>query len=314
MSVNSLVKWLLGANTPSIRYLALRDLLDRPEADGEVRRARAAIMETGPVPAILAQQTADGHWAGERSYYTPKYVSTHWSMVLLVELAADPADARLQRGVDYMLSQTEARAPAFHAPEAQDIICFWANLLRYVVYCGRADDPRVAPILTLIGLASQVRQWGCRWNAQLPCAWGAARALWGLASLPPALRTPEIEAAIRSGIAFLCAPDYALVGGAYPTEGAIHKHWSRLNFPLFYQADVLFVLRAAAELGMLDQPGLQPALDWLEARQGRDGRWRGTSPYRAHTWRELGDREESARWVSLHAALVLKRAGRWRAM
>lgn len=70
------VHWLLNTNTPSIRYLTLRHLLGRPEADTDVRPAWREMQTTGPIPAILAEQAEAGHWAGERSYYTPKYIST----------------------------------------------------------------------------------------------------------------------------------------------------------------------------------------------------------------------------------------------
>src|SRR5512145_1771387 len=106
---NNLVAWLLESANPSIRYLTLRNLLDRPQDDPEVQMARQTIMQTGPVPMILAGQTEQGNWQGERGYYTPKYVSSHWSMVLLVEYAADPADPRIQRGAESMLKATELR-------------------------------------------------------------------------------------------------------------------------------------------------------------------------------------------------------------
>ncbi len=84
--------------------------------------------------------------------------------------------------------------------------------------------------------------------------------------------------------------------------------WLRLNFPLFYQADILFVLRVAAELGALDHPGAGPALAWLAARRRADGTWHGTSPFRGRTWAALADREETDRWVTLHAAILLDAA------
>jgi hypothetical protein len=57
--------WLLEAETPTIRYLALVDLMGLPEEDSRVQEARRAIMREGPVPAILAEQTEGGNWAGE---------------------------------------------------------------------------------------------------------------------------------------------------------------------------------------------------------------------------------------------------------
>ena len=105
-----LLSWLLAARTPSIRYLTLRRLLGRPEEDADVQAARREMAASGPIPAILARQTARGDWANERSYYSPKYTSTHWSMILLAEFAADPTDERLRRGAEFMLADTEADA------------------------------------------------------------------------------------------------------------------------------------------------------------------------------------------------------------
>jgi hypothetical protein len=79
-----------------------------------------------------------------------------------------------------------------------------------------------------------------------------------------------------------------------------------MNFPLFYQADILFVLRVLAELGALDRPGARPALEWLAARRTANGHWRGTSPFGSRTWPALAGREETSRWVSLQAAAVLE--------
>ncbi len=304
------IPWLLAAHTPSIRYLTLRRLLGRPEDDADVRAARREMAATGPIPAILSRQTERGNWTNERSYYSPKYTSTHWSMTLLAELAADPADERLRRGVEFMLADTEAEARG----PGHGWVCFWGNLLRYALCCGFDDDPRTARLIDRVVRDATEAGWRCRYNDELPCAWGAARVLWGLAALPAERRPSEVAAtgvaaAIASGLALLLDDD-RLVRADYPTSGKVHEIWTHINFPLFYQADILFVLRVAAELGALDHPGTRPTLDWLAARRRGDGAgsgsWRGTSPFR--TPRGLWDREETDRWVTLHAAIVLDAA------
>jgi hypothetical protein len=274
-----LIPWLLAACTPSIRYLTLRRLLGRPEEDAEVRAARQEMAASGPIPALLARQTERGNWAHERSYYSPKYTSTHWSMLLLTELAADPADARLRRGAEFMLADTEARL----REGGHGWVCFWGNLLRYARYCGFGDDPRVARLTDRVVSDATEAGWRCRYNDELPCAWGAARALWGLAAAPAQRRSPAIAAAIASGLDLLLADD-RLVRADYPTPGKVHDIWRHVNFPLFYQADIPFVLRVAAELDALDQPGARSALNWLAARRrtggATPGTWLGASPFR----------------------------------
>jgi hypothetical protein len=301
----SLITWLLNASTPSIRYLTLRHLLGRSETDADVHAAWQEMKTTGPIPAILAGQTGAGHWDGERSYYTPKYTSTHWSMLLLAELAADSTAPRLQRGVEFMLAATRDELKWTAAPEEHGHSCFWGNLLRYALHCGYADDPRVSAIVRYLAHDAQEGDWRCVHNDELPCAWGAARALWGLAALPNEHRSPETEATVENGLTFLLET-HSLVEADYPTSGQIHSLWSRLNFPLFYQTDILFVLRVLAELGELDRSRARPALEWLASRRKANGRWRGASPFRRRTWAVLADREETDRWASLHAAIILR--------
>ena len=305
MNDSNLIPWLVDARTPSIRYLTLRRLLGRPETDAQVRKTWQEMKAAGPVPAILAKQTEAGHWAGERSYYTPKYTSTHWSMMLLAELAADGADQRLRQGAAFMLAATQDELDQPTDEDTHGLSCFWGNLLRYTLHCGYADDPRIGPIIRYLAHDAQDAGWRCRHNGELPCAWGTARALWGLAALPPQRRSPEVEATVQNGLAFLLET-HRLVEADYPTSGRIHPLWFRLNFPLFYQADILFVLRVLAELGALDHPGAHPALEWLASRRRTDGHWRGSSPFRQHTWPALAERQETDRWVSLHAAIILQ--------
>ena len=260
-------------------------------------------MVSGTVPAILARQTAAGDWAGENNYYQPKYVSTHWSMQLLSELAADGNDERLQRGAAFMLSVAEKEIGLFLHGSEHGLSCFWGNLLRYALYTGFLDDQRLENIIDYLTLDAE-DEWRCKYNDDLPCAWGCARALWGLAAVPERERFPHVQAAIRKGIGWLLE-DHQLETAAYPTSGTVHPLWFRLNFPLFYQVDLLFVLRVLSELGALDHPGARAAVTWLQSKQSRNGRFRGASPYRTRTWRELGGREETDRWATLFATSIL---------
>jgi len=109
--------WLLEPDpaNPGVRYFALRDLPERGEDAPEIREARAAIMTTGPVPAILDAQDPDGYWVKPGSGYSPKYRSTVWQIILLAELGADPDDERVRQGCEYLLSHGIAANGAFSA-------------------------------------------------------------------------------------------------------------------------------------------------------------------------------------------------------
>jgi hypothetical protein len=305
-----LIDWLLESQIPTIRYLTLTQLLGLAEADPEVLAARRAVQATGPIPAILAKQSESGAWRGEKSYYTPKYTSAHWSMLLLDELEADQADVQVRRGAAHMLEVIGPEVERRLGRGMHGWTCLWANILRYTVHAGLVQDPRLEIVIAALLRDGLDFGWRCPYNDERSCAWGAARALWGLAALPPDRRNAQIEASMLSSIRCLLE-DHDLVRADYPTPagGKIHDVWSRLNFPLFYQADILFVLRALADANALDHPGAQPALEWLTQRRKANGRWSGASPFRPRTWRVIGDRNEIDRWVSLQAAGVLLQAG-----
>jgi hypothetical protein len=59
------IPWLLEPDNPSVRYWALRDLLDRPEDAAEMQAARAAVAQSDVVQQLLAAQQPDGYWGDD---------------------------------------------------------------------------------------------------------------------------------------------------------------------------------------------------------------------------------------------------------
>ncbi|MCK5584912.1 hypothetical protein KAJ02_02460 [Candidatus Bipolaricaulota bacterium] len=144
----------------------------RPEAS---RAGRCP--DAGPVPAILSAQQPEGYWFTRRNFYSPKYRSTHCSMVLLTEMGVDHSEVRFSKGAEEMLSITQS-APDSHitmgkAKEA----CFWGNVLRYTARAGPLDDPRIAAVLSNLVSKGLDDHWVCPHFGD-SCIWGVLRALW----------------------------------------------------------------------------------------------------------------------------------------
>src|SRR3990170_1402709 len=92
--------WLLEEDQPAVRYLALTQLLGRPEEDAEVRAAKAAIARTGWAADILATQEPVGWWVSEESLYRPKYLSTNWMLLILSDLGLTRENPRTGKACD----------------------------------------------------------------------------------------------------------------------------------------------------------------------------------------------------------------------
>ncbi len=74
-----------------MRYLALRDLLDRPASDPELIAAQRLAYTEGPIAATLAAMDESGFWTKPGPGYNPKYRSTVWAIILLAQLGASAA-------------------------------------------------------------------------------------------------------------------------------------------------------------------------------------------------------------------------------
>jgi hypothetical protein len=322
--------WLLETDpaNPGVRYFALRDLLDRPEDDPEVGEARAAIMRTGPVPAILDAQYPDGYWIKPGGGYSPKYRSTIWQIILLAELGADPSDERVRRGCEYLLSHSIATNGAFSVYQkpvpSGSVHCLNGNLLCALLRLGYAKDPRVQGALdwqarAITGEGMQYLQSGtcgpgfaCSVNQGQPCAWGANKAMKALMAVPPDQRTSVMQQAIEVGAEFLLSRDLAVAD--YPYTERVSSTWFKFGFPLSYWSDVLETTAVLVELGcgddgsaeLAEAPRLANALQLILSKRDAQGRWKLENTLNGKMWADIEQKGKPSKWVTLRALRVLK--------
>lgn len=324
--------WLLDPGRPAVRQLALQWLLDRPADDPDVLAARAATATLPPVAPILDTQDPAGWWVKPGPGYAPKYTGTVWSLIVLEQLGADPADPRIATACEYVLAHTQAASGGFGCsgtfradrppPPSSVLHCLNGNLLRSLIAFGRLGEPRVAAAVdwqarSILGGPRAPRYYAsgtsgpafaCGVNEELPCAWGAVKALRGLAAIPPAERSPEVRAAMEAGVALLLSVDPA--EARYPAgwDGAISRAWFKLGFPSGYVADILQVGEALAELGEAGDPRVARLVDRVLAKQDEHGRWRNEYPYRGKLWSDVDTAGEPSPWVTLRACRFLRAA------
>ena len=318
--------WLLeeDSQNPSVRYFTLRDLLDWPETDPKVRAARNSIMLSGPVPAILAAQEPSGMWVKAGSGYSPKYRATAWSLLILAELGADPEEPRVRTGCEYLLEHSRAENGAFSAYQklvpSGAILCLNGNLTFALQRLGFGDDERLQTALDWLARAilgePPVRYFAsgtsgpgfaCGINLGQACGWGANKAIRGLLEIPKEGRPPLVERALQASADFLLSRDPAVAD--YPYTGRVSSTWFKLGFPMSYWSDVLETVANLVDLGYGADPRLQPALEWVIARQDGQGRWKLGNSLNGKMWVDIEAKGKPSKWITLRALRVLKRVG-----
>lgn len=321
--------WLLETDSPSVRYLALRDLLDRAPADPELALARQTAHREGPIARVLAGMEPPGYWVTPGPGYNPKYQSSVWSISLLAQLGASvEEDERIARACDYLLAHALAPGGQFTASGGPSgtADCLQGNLCWALVELGCTDSRLekafewMARSVTGDGIApasdkhAELRYYAgkcgptfaCGANNKLPCAWGAAKVMLALGKWPLARRTPLIETAIRQGVDFLFSVDP--VDATYPSgyNAKPSGNWWKFGFPVFYVTDLLQIVEALAALGYGADPRLARTWAMIAEKQDANGRWALDYDYTGKTWADFGAKKQPNKWVTLRVLRALK--------
>jgi hypothetical protein len=321
--------WLLEGDTPGVRYLALRDLLDLPQDDAELAAARREAHQAGPIAAILAEMDNAGYWVKAGAGYNPKYRSGVWSLLLLAQLGGSlQEDMRIQRACKHLIEHALTPAGQFSTSGAPSstIDCLQGNLCWALMQLGY-DDPRLeqayewmARSLTGEGVAPQAEKaaplryyaykcgpgFACGANHGLPCAWGGTKVMLAFSQWPEVRRTPLIERAIQQGVDFLFSTDPARADYPSGDTGKPSGNWWKFGFPVFYVTDILQIVEALVALGYGGDPRLGNALALIKEKQNDRGRWLLEYEYTGKTWVDFGAKKQPNKWVTLRALRVLK--------
>jgi hypothetical protein len=217
-SIDMVLPWLLGSDplNPGVRFFALRDLPGRPRDDSEFLKAQEAIMQAGPVPAILDAQHPEGYRARPGGGHAPSYTATVWQIIFLAELGASVSDERVQRGCDYLLDHVVSTNGSFAMnprPVPSSVVhCRNGDPLHALLQLGYPNDARVRRALdwqvqAITGegdvrfyrSGTSGRGFACAYNQKQPCAWAATKALKALRAVPVVKRTADTLRAIDVG-------------------------------------------------------------------------------------------------------------------
>jgi len=307
------IPWLLDAerDEPSVRYFALRDLLDRPAGDPELLAARATIPSSPTVRAILAAQRPDGRfaWTTNEGTYFPKYTTTHWQVILLAELGLTVDHPAVQCALAVM-------QPAIAAIAQGEVLwCYSANTIRYLCLYGLGETPatrRALEQLLRLAPTGGNRTWACPYNddpdSPPTCLWGAIkvlRAVWALPASLRVLRAPAVDDLTALAAEALLGHDFTVQNVDRTTLGWV-TDWFAFGFPGFYESDLLEGLEVLAALGYGSDARFRRWLPAVLDRQDDRGRWLLRNSFNGHTIADIEAVGQPSKWVTLRALRALK--------
>jgi len=300
--------WLLEESNPSVRYFALRWLLDKPESDPEVVASSQAIAQSEPVQNILRSQRSEGYWGSDpRPHHgTEKY------LVLLLWLGYR-GDGAVKKAIDYLLDGCILEDGAYGVEikgRTVFIPCHAADTLRLMLWYDYANDPRARKVLGwLLSTQHQEGGWPCISKVKShSCFWATAAVLQAFRDLPSEWLTPRIEESRHRAV------ELFLNSGLYKHHrewGKPSLRWFQFGFPKHVETDLLQVLDLVAPYVSPDDERIQEGLRIALSKQDEGGRWPCETHPKGGKWIQnfvpLEEIGQPSKWVTLHALRMLKR-------
>lgn len=311
MTSPSLAAWMTGTD-PALAWQVQRDLLGAPESEWQATRARVATEGMGA--RMLAQQGADGQWAG--GAYLPAeqdgwqdedgqpWTATTWSLNQLREWGLDAA----------ALAGTAEKLAANARWEYDDLpywggevdVCINAFTLMNGVWLG-ADVRALAEWFP----AHQLSEggWNCEWveGETRSSVHSTLNAVRGLLYYERAIGGDDVlRAARKRGEEYLLGRRLM-----YARSGEVLGAWTtRLTYPLRWACDVLrstdYFREASVYDGVAPDERIADAIDVIRSKRQPDGRWLQERVWPGRVWFPLDVPEgEPSPWVTFYATRVL---------
>ena len=302
-SVRGVVDWLLGGD-PSIRWQVMDGLLNAPAA--EVQAERSRVGREGWGARLLAHQDREGTWA--QGLYSPKWVSTTYTMLLLRDLGLPAGNSQAHKACAVLLDSTAGSRNGGGIGWASET-CI-AGLVLSILSAFEVDDDRLERFADhLLGEQMADGGWNCRYrrgahHASMNTTILALEALirYERHRARLARRLTAVRQAQRRGREFLLVHH---LYRSHRTGDVIQRNYVRLAFPPQWHFDVLRGLDYFRDAGTRRDTRLADAIDLLRSKQRSDGRWALEHRYKAREWFQMETVGRPSRWNTLRALRVL---------
>jgi hypothetical protein len=318
--------WLLEAQNPSVRYFALSQISDKPQNHPEVAAAKEAIMHTGVVPKILAEQKSGGYWESPEKFYLSKYKGTVWQLIILSELGVDQKDGRIRKSCEFILQNSQDRESGGFSAWASIKLgggrysgvlpCLTGNMVWSLIRQGFLEDERVKRAIAWITryqrfddgetYPPKTRPYDKATNCfgKHSCHMGVVKSLKALSEIPVDKRSKNVVETIEKGAEYILK--HHIHKRSHNLDKVSKPGWLRFGFPLMYQTDVLEILGILTKLGYRDER-MQEAIDLVASKQDKHGRWNLENTFNGRFQTNIEQKEKPSKWITLNAVTVLKR-------
>jgi hypothetical protein len=330
--------WLLDKTDPHIRYLTLRDIMDKEIAGGEMALEHENLNRTEHARRFVNAER--NGVIGDKKNFDVYYKGAMWFFAEAVEYGFDIRDELVRNTAEFILNRCQMRSGGFTLnwkPEVE-VACRTGDMIKYLILAGYRDERIERGIEWIV---KNQRDDGGWLHCPISGTCDVLRFLLFKRSGKGLKREGSIDvlscfyATIACSMALVLSRDmykgqidsikraaeFFLKRRMFKSERdpEIHiktvKGWNRdftqLGYPVLSQYDILYGLIFIARAGYFGDSRIGEAFNLIVSKQDSNGKWMlecaRTGMLFGNMIKRSIDRE--SKWVTLNVIRMLKYAG-----
>ncbi len=301
----SIITWLLKGD-PSIRWQTMNDL--GKSSKKEVNEERFKTEQEGWGKKLMDFQDPAGTW--DNSYYTPKWTSTTYTLLLLRRLGINPLNERCKLGCKLLLANGLLNDGGINYSRAKKKIsetCITGLVFGILSYF-KLEDERMEMILNSL-IKNQMRDagWNCRFprgatHASFHTTLMVLEALYEYQESFSNKNSKEILRMQRRAHEFLL---HHKLYKSHRTGETVSAKMTMLSFPPRWHYTVIAALDYFQKINHDQDERFSDAINILTKKE-KKGKWPLQSPIRGKIWFDMEPVRFPSRWNTLRALKILQ--------
>jgi hypothetical protein len=303
MNDDERIDWLLNGDV-SIQFQVYRDLLAEHREDLRVR-----IDGEGWGSEILSKRKPNGHWGS--GYYSPKWISSHYSILDLRNLWLSPDDPVVRETMEMILKHEKGPDgginPSGNIKESD--VCMNGMMLNCATYFGMDEDDLKSIIDFILDQILPDGGFNCQYNrsgakhSSLHSTLSVAEGFYEYEKNGYSYRLDEVIKARELAEEFILMHQLFI---SDRTGEIIKKSFLRFPYPPRWKYDILKALDYFQYSGAKWDERMKPAIDVILKKKNKDGTWNQYAEYSGLTHFKMEKAGKPGRWNTLRAMRVLK--------
>jgi len=295
--------WLMKGD-PSVRFQTMRDLMTIPEE--QYVQEQMEIEKKGWGKRFLGLQDVSGMWGG--GLYSPKWISTHYTLLTLKQLGLHPGNAQAKKACKLLLDEGiyEDGGINFFSSMNHSETCVTGMVLSMACYFNIAD-PR---ILSMVDYLVQQQMPDGGWNCESYDGARHSSFHTTISVLEGLMEFDNLNGTSKETLASVTsrAHEFLLRHHLFRsdrTNSIVNIQMTRCSFPTRWRYDFMRALDYFQSLDFPHDPRFCDAIQLLKKKERHD-RWPLQQHYSGRIFFEMEKVGRPSRVNTLRAHRILK--------